>query len=254
MTYKGVTKNITFYVVPSLCQEVYFGLDFWRSFPIALEIIPAIETIDFEVSEKNKNICFHDLSAEQTLQLEAVTSEFPSFEKLGLGRTTLLSHNIDTGDSVPIKCKHYPLSPPRHAEVYEELDRLLTLGIIEESNSPWCFPIVNVRKPGKIRLCLDSRRLNAITKKDSYPLPHINGLLSKLKDTEYISGIDLKDAFFQIPLTESSKEKTAFAVPGRPLYQYKVMPFGLCNGPQTMSRLMDKCIPSRLRENVFIYV
>lgn len=101
---------------------------------------------------------------------------------------------------------------------------------------------------------MDSRKLNAITKKDSYPLPHINGLLSRLKDTHFISGIDLKDAFFQIPLTGASKEKTAFAVPGRPLYQYRVMPFGLCNGPQAMSRLMDKCIPSRLRENVFVYL
>ena len=111
-----------------------------------------------------------------------------------------------------------------------------------------------IRKPGKVRMCLNCQKLNAVTKKDSYPLPHINGLLSRLKDTYYISGIDLKDAFFQIKLTETSKEKTAFAIPGRPLYQYKVMPFGLCNGPQTMSRLMDKVIPSKFRENVFIYL
>lgn len=130
----------------------------------------------------------------------------------------------------------------------------MKLGVIEESNSPWCSPAVLVRKPGKVRLCIDSRKLNEVTKKDSYPLPHINGLLSRLKDTFFISGIDLKDAFLQIRLTESSKEKTAFAIPGKPLYHYKYMPFGLCNGPQTMSRLMDKVIPSRLRENVFIYL
>lgn len=253
VTYKGVTKNIDFYIVPSLNQEVYLGLDFWRIFAIAPHIIPCIESVTLENSTR-EDICLHKLSADEKLQLDHVTSDFPSFEKVGLGRTTLLVHDIDTGDSVPIKCKHYPLSPPRQAEVYEELDRLLKLGVIEESNSPWCFPVVNVRKPGKVRLCLDSRKLNAITRKDSYPLPHINGLLSRLKDTHFISGIDLKDAFFQIPLTESAKEKTAFAVPGRPLYQYRVMPFGLCNGPQTMSRLMDKCIPSRLRENVFIYL
>ena len=128
------------------------------------------------------------------------------------------------------------------------------MAVIEESNSPWCSPAVLVRKPGKVRLCIDSRKLNAVTKKDSYPLPHINGLLSRLKDTFFISGIDLKDAFLQIRLTEASKEKTAFVIPGTPLYQYKYMPFGLCNGPQTMSRLMDRVIPSRLRENVFIYL
>lgn len=241
VTYKGVTKDIDFYIVPSLRQEIYMGLDFWQSFAIAPDIIPPIESIELEPIETNTSSpCFHELSPDQNLQLQAVMAEFPSFEKLGLGRTILLSHRIDTGDAVPIKCKHYPLSPPRQAEVYGELDRMLHLGIIEESNSPWCFPIVNIRKPGKIRLCLDSRRLNAITKKDSHQLPHINGVLSRLQDTQFISKIDLKDAFFQIPLTNSSKEKTTFAVPGRPLYQYTIMPFGLCSGPQSMSHLMDK--------------
>lgn len=128
------------------------------------------------------------------------------------------------------------------------------MGVIEESNSPWCSPVVLIKKSEKVRLCIDARRLNAVTKKDSYPLPHINGLLSRLKDTHFISGIDLKDAFLQLRLSESSKEKTAFAIPGKPLFQYRVMPFGLCNGPQTMSRLMDKVIPSKFRENVFVYL
>ena len=101
------------------------------------------------------------------------------------------------------------------------------MGVIEESNSLWCFPVINITKSGKVRLCFDSRKLNAVTKKDSYPLLHINGLLSRLNDTHIISGIDFKDAFLQNPLTESSKEKTAFVVPGKPLYQYKVMSFGI---------------------------
>lgn len=253
ITFKNVTQDINFYMVPSLAQDVYLGVDFWSLFALAPNIIPQIASID-DVNVQKDGALFHELTPIQKLQLDNVILQFPSYEKSGLGCTNLLEHHIDTGDATPIKAKHYPLSPPRQKEVYEELDRLLKLGVIEESNSPWCSPVVNVRKPGKVRLCLDSRRVNAITKKDSYPLPHINGLLSRLKDTYFISGIDLKDAFFQIKLTESSKEKTAFAVPGRPLYQYRVMPFGLCNGPQTMSRLMDKVVPSRLRENVFIYL
>ena len=92
---------------------------------------------------------------------------FPSFEKLGLGCTNLLEHLIDTADYVPIKSKHYPLSPPRQEKAYREIDRLLEMGVVEESNSPRCSPAVLVRKPGKVRLCIDSRKLNAITKKDS---------------------------------------------------------------------------------------
>lgn len=253
--FKNVTRNLQLYLVPSLSQEAYFGVNFWKEFALAPEVIPPSNICVSELSNESKpDGNFHILSPEENLLLERTILEFPSYEKMGLGCTDLLEHHIDTGDSVPIKCKHYPLSPPRQEEAFQEIDRLLKLGVIEESNSPWCSPAVLVRKPGKVRLCIDSRKLNAVTKKDSYPLPHINGLLSRLKDTFFISGIDLKDAFLQIRLTESSKEKTAFVIPGKPLFQYKYMPFGLCNGPQTMSRLMDKVIPSRLRENVFIYL
>lgn len=249
--FKGVTRNIDFYLVPSLAQEAYFGKNFWREFALAPHIVPFVSELSCEHPDNNN---FHNLSPEEKLEFEKIVQEFPSYEKLGLGCTNLLEHHIDTGDAVPIKSRHYPLFPPRQEEAYREIDRLLSMGVIEESNSPWCSPAVLVRKPGKVRLCIDCRKLNSVTKKDSYPLPHINGLLSRLKDTFFISGIDLKDAFLQIKLSESSKEKTAFAIPGKPLYHYKYMPFGLCNGPQTMSRLMDMVIPSRLRENVFIYL
>lgn len=126
--------------------------------------------------------------------------------------------------------------------------------MIEESNSPWSSPVTAVIKPNKTRICLDSRELNKVTIKDAYPIPNIEGLLMRLEDTFFISAIDLKYAFWQIPLEKSSREKTAFTVAGRPLYHFKVMPFGLCNAPQTMMRLMDRVIPSELRERVFVYL
>lgn len=253
VTFRGVTKTIIFYLSPSLTQEAYFGVDFWKMFALAPDIIPPTPSITVNSISLDQSK-FHSLTPEQQLLLDKTILQFPSYEKLGLGCTDLVEHHIDTGDAVPIKSKHYPMSPPRQDEAYQEIERLLSMGVIEESNSPWCSPVVLVRKPGKVRLCVDSRKLNAVTKKDSYPLPHINGLLSRLQDTFFITGIDLKDAFLQIKLTETSKEKTAFVIPGKPLYHYTKMPFGLCNGPQTMSRLMDRVIPSRLREHVFIYL
>ena len=107
---------------------------------------------------------------------------------------------------------------------------------------------------GKARLCLDSRALNLVTIKDAYPMPKIDGIIGRLDTTRYISSIDLKDAFWQIPLDESSKEKTAFAIPGRPLYQFTRMPFGLCNAAQAMCRLMDRVIPNEMRESVFVFI
>ena len=138
--------------------------------------------------------------------------------------------------------------------MYTELDRMLQLGVIEESNSPWSSPVVIVQKPGKVRLCIDSRKVNGVTIKNAYPKPQIDGILSRLPKAQYITSIDLKDAYWQIPLEFSAREKTAFTVPGRPLYQFTVMPFGLCNAPQTMSKLMDKVIPASLRNEIFIYL
>lgn len=96
--------------------------------------------------------------------------------------------------------------------------------------------------------------MNARTVKDAYPLQNIDGILSRLDYTHFISSVDLKFAFWQIALEEKSKTFTAFTVPGRPLYQFVVMPFGLCNAAQRLCRLMDKVVPQRLRSHVFTYL
>ena len=138
--------------------------------------------------------------------------------------------------------------------VYTEIDEMLKLKVIEESDSPWSNRTTVVRKPGKNRFCLDARKLNKLTVEDAYPLQNIDGILSRIDETFYISSVDLKFAFWQIELDEDSKAYTAFTVAGRPLYQFRVMPFGLCNAAQRLCRLMDKVIPQRLKENVFIYL
>lgn len=254
ITFRGKTRPIRLYIVPNLSQNLYLGIDFWRLF----DLLPS-----GLVSELNSNIntCSvsesteqRPLTAGQRQQLQCVVNSFPSFAKEGLGRTCVLSHVVDVGTAKPIKQRHFPVSPAMEKLIYAELDRMLEMDVIEESDSAWSSPIVLVRKPGKVRLCLDSRKLNSVTVRDAYPLPNIDGILSRLPRAEYITSLDLKDAFWQIPLDKSSKDKTAFTVPGRPLYHYKVMPFGLCNAPQTMSRLMDKVVPVSLKAEVFVYL
>lgn len=154
----------------------------------------------------------------------------------------------------PIKDRHYPISPAMQDIVYREIYNMLKLNVIEESESAWSNRTTVVRKPGKNRFCLDARKLNAVTIKDAYPLQNIDGILSRIDQTVFISSVDLKHAFWQIELDEESKSYTAFTVPGRPLYQFRVMPFGLCNAAQRLCRLMDKVIPCRLKSNVFVYL
>lgn len=247
VTYSGKSKLIRFYLVPSLSQRIYLGIDFWNSFGLKPMVVSEIE------SEANPNE--HFLTIFQKSELQKVINLFPSSAVYGLGRTSILQHSIVTNEALPVKQRHYPVSPAIQNRMYTELDRMLEMGVIEESQSPWNSPMVLVNKAnGKPRLCLDSRAINKVTVKDAYPLPIIDGLLSRLGETYFISSIDLKDAFWQIELDPESREKTAFTVPGRPHYQFARMPFGLCNAAQTMCRLMDKVIGSELREHVFVYI
>ena len=247
--WKGQEKLITLYVAPDLTQNLYLGYDFFKLYGLDRFLVSELN-VDDEIDDPK----MHDLKPEQRSRLNRVIDMFPSSLKLGLGKTHLLEHNINTGDSHPIKRKHYPISPAKEQLIYAELDRMLSLGVIEESQSPWSAPVTAKITPGKTRLCIDCRDLNEVTIKDAYPVPNIDGLLMRLTGTTFISALDLKDAFWQIPLEKNSREKTAFIVAGRPLYQFSVMPFGLCNAPATMSRLMDKVIDTELKHRVFVYL
>ncbi|XP_033237657.1 uncharacterized protein [Drosophila pseudoobscura] len=242
--YKGAVKDLELHIIPSLSQDLYLGIDFWSSF----DLLPPSMSLAEIVHEPQ------NLSRGEMDQLQATINLFPSFSVSGLGKTALLSHSIDVGDAKAVKQRHFPVSPAVEKLLYAEIDRMLSLGVIEESDSAWSSPVVLVQKPGKVRLCLDSRKVNAVTKKDAYPLPQIDGILGRLPKAMFISSLDLKDAYWQVPLEPSSRDKTAFTVPGKPLYQYKVMPFGLTNASQTMTRLMDKVIPASLRNEVFVYL
>lgn len=156
-----------------------------------------------------------------------------------LGHTDLVEHNIDTGYENPIKIPPRRLSPKQKEIVDTELKKMLEQNIIEPSNSPWSAPVVLVTKSdGSTRFCIDFRKLNSITKKDAYPLNRIDDALEALSGAQWFSTLDLASGYWQCPLKESDKSKTAFTT-HRGLYHFNVMPFGLCNAPATFSRLMN---------------
>jgi len=132
---------------------------------------------------------------------------------------------------------------------------MLAAGIIEPSYSEWSNPIVMVKKPnGKYRFCLDFRKVNSVSKKDAYSLPNMNGILDKLRSARYISTIDLNQAYFQIPLARGSREITVFSVPGKGLYHFTRMPYGLTGAPAAFQRLLDKLIGPEMEPHAFAYL
>ncbi|GFU65968.1 hypothetical protein TNCV_3240141 [Trichonephila clavipes] len=121
---------------------------------------------------------------------------------------------------------------------------MLDEGIVQPSESPWSSPVVLVRKKkkdGSWRFCVDYRKLNSVTKKDVYPLPRIDDTLDCLKGAMFFSSMDLRSGYWQIEIDEADREKTAFITP-EGLYEFKVMPFGLCNAPATFERMMDNLL------------
>ena len=112
-------------------------------------------------------------------------------------------------------------------------------GIIEPSTSEWASPIVLVKKKdGSLRMYVDYRRLNSVT---AYPMPRIDDLIDQLGKARFITTLDLTRGYWQMPVAAGDQYKTAFTTPYG-LYQFKVMPFGLCGAPASFQRLMDKIV------------
>jgi transposase InsO family protein len=156
----------------------------------------------------------------------------------------LMEHSIELTDPnvKPIKHYGYRVAPIIAEELQKNVIDMQKLGVIEESQSPWASPVLLVsKKDGTLRFVTDFRRLNSVTKSDVFPLPRIDVIMDKLGGCSYFTSIDLRNAFWQIPMRESDREKTAF-ICGNRLWQYRRMAFGLKNSPATFQRCISKAI------------
>ena len=226
-------------------------------------VLPA-PTSPSEASPKDKDMLWdmvckvgnHVSSAEKEklyyLLLEY--SDVFSLSNDGLGRTSLSKHRINTGDSLPVHIPPRRIPHARREEVRKLLQDMLAKGAIQPSDSPWSSPIVLVtKKDGSTRFCVDYRKVNAVTRKDAYPLPRVDDTLDTLAGSKLFSTLDLATGYWQVEVADEDKEKTAFSTP-EGLYQFEVMPFGLCNAPATFQRLMDKVLSGLKWYSCLVYI
>ena len=177
-----------------------------------------------------------------------------SSEERPFGRTNAGYHSVETGDNAPISQSVRPTAPADRAVVREEVQKMLESGAIRHSRSPWASPIVLVRKKdGSVRFCVDYRRLNDITKKDVHPLPRTSDMLESLAGAKIFTTLDAASGYWQIPMKASDVEKTAF-VCSEGLYEFTVMPFGLCNAPATYQRVMNLLLAGLTWQSCLVYI
>ncbi|XP_057195726.1 uncharacterized protein LOC130557734 [Triplophysa rosa] len=179
------------------------------------------------------------LSAPQKTELEALIRQYRDVFTESPGRTQVIQHEIHTAPGVVVRQRPYRVPEARRKAIEEEVQRMLQLGVIEVSRSPWSSPIVMVPKQdGTLRFCNDYRKLNEVSSFDGYPMPRVDELLDRLGRARYISTLDLTKGYWQVPLAADAKEKTAFSTPNGH-WQYRVLPFGLHGAPATIQRMMN---------------
>ena len=158
------------------------------------------------------------------------------------GRTDMVEHSIITGDVYPVKCKYRPIHPGLEPDLQQQLDTWLEQGLIRPSNSAWSSNLVPARKANnKVRWCIDYRAVNNCTVADAFPMPNVTTNLMQLGGNTIFSTVDAIGAFHNIRIAEKDVSKTAFSSPFG-LYEWLYLPFGLCNGPSSFCRLVEKIL------------
>ena len=184
---------------------------------------------------KEKAGCAHELLMEY--------HDIFSLDDNKLGCASQVKHTIKVTDDEPFKEQFQHIPPPLLEEVQTHVNDMLQAGAIRPSSSPWCNAVVLVwKKDSGLCFCIDFRKLNARTKKDSYPLPRIQETLESLEGSRIFSSFDFKLGFWQVEMDEASKQYTAFTVGSLGFFECEHMPFGLCNTPTTFQRLMQNCL------------
>lgn len=242
-----------FFVLPAANSGAILGADFQREFQVVVNwskgSIRLMDSADVPLLNGDRvrlsaslqideSVPPHDLARVKAL----LEDKYFANDTCPFGRVHDHVHSIDTGDARPLYQAPRRESPSARATVREEVQKMLQAGAIRPSKSPWASPITLVpKKDGTTRFCIDFRRLNDVTVKDRHPLPRVDDMLEAMRGASYFTSLDAASGYWQIPVAPQDIPKTAF-VCSEGLFEWTVMPFGLCNAPATYQRMMQEIL------------
>ena len=272
----GYTWNHEFKVLNEGPFPIILGLDFLRrtqmkvdvgsrtfSFAFAPDNIGSFSPVG---SEEEEGLFLPELCANilnlstvadtrpKELQWDSLKTEFsPLFSSI-LGTAKCIPYDIDLSDSTPVRSPPYRCAPPKLEKFKRIVSELLEKGVIRPSKSPYASPAFLVPKSdGGSRLVVYYRKVNSKILFDSYPMPTIDQSFEQFAGATIFSVLDLNSAYFQIPLTPSSRRVTAFCTPFG-LYEFNKLPMGISVGSQGLSRVIDELFADLKGKFVFNYL
>ena len=288
----GIDFFITLKILPLSCYDIILGMDWlemhspmevhwklkWMSFlhqntKITLQGVqpdlttcPPISSFDVKILQKNDDLwCvlqLYSLNQEDNIQnlpseIAALVNKFSYlFEKpTDLPPKRPYDHSVQLiPGAQPFRLRPYRYNPAQKDEIEKQVNELLQNGMIQASVSPFASPVLLVKKKtGDWRLCVDYRRLNALTVKDKFPLPVIDEFMDELAGSKWFISLDMRSGFHQIRMKEANQYKTAFQT-HHGHFEYKVMPYGVTGGPATFQRVMNWVLAPLLRVCVIVFI
>lgn len=244
----GLRRNFIWTFIVADVKTSILGADFLRHYKLLVDLHHkklrdgitnlSIKSVDVTCKIETVNI----ISSDQTYY--DILKNYPEvFRPMSLktpAKHNVTHHIVTTGS--PLFARPRPLPPDKYKMAKEEFERMIQMGICQPSESPWASPLhIVTKKDGGLRVCGDYRRLNAVTQPDRYPIPRVQDFTYQLHGMKIFSKLDLKMAYYWIPISKEDAQKTAIITPFG-LFEFKCMTFGLRNASQTFQRFMHEVL------------